>query len=176
MIKQYLYGNLIDNNNDILEDLDVIKFISTMYTMDRLFYFKSSLNIFSDINIFDRYTTSNIIHMGSKLNDFKLIDDYITWLEDLEYNKLGIPKPDKVIYLDISYLTSIKNIKSMNKVYDIHETEDALKRVEHIKNYIIDKCGWTRIVCDDKNNNMRPIDDITHDIKKEINIILKGDD
>ena len=48
----------------------------------------------------DRYVTSNIIYQMSKLPKEEW-NSFIDWLNDFEYKKLGIPKPDLVIYLDV---------------------------------------------------------------------------
>ena len=48
----------------------------------------------------DRYTTSNAVHQCAKLPKEQW-DEYLYWLFDFEYNKIGIPKPDQVIYLDV---------------------------------------------------------------------------
>ena len=48
----------------------------------------------------DRYVTSNIIYQMSKLPKEEW-NSFIDWLNDFEYEKLGIPKPDLVIYLDV---------------------------------------------------------------------------
>ena len=48
----------------------------------------------------DRYTTSNAVHQGSKLQGTERTD-FFDWLFDYEYRLLGLPKPDMVIYLDV---------------------------------------------------------------------------
>ena len=58
----------------------------------------------------DRYTTSNAVHQGSKLADGEL-PDFFRWLSDLEYEKMGLPKPDLVIYLDVDIETSLARMR-----------------------------------------------------------------
>ena len=48
----------------------------------------------------DRYTSSNAVHQAVKLPQSEW-DDYIKWLCDYEYEKLAVPKPDRIIYLDM---------------------------------------------------------------------------
>ena len=48
--------------------------------------------------ICNRYTPSNIGHQASKLPEDKR-NEFISWLEQLEYGELKIPKPTLVIYL-----------------------------------------------------------------------------
>ena len=63
----------------------------------------------------DRYATSNIIYQMSKLDKSEW-DNFIEWQEDFEYNKLSVPKPDKVIYLDVKPEVSQK---LMSKRYEV---------------------------------------------------------
>ena len=55
------------------------------------------------------------------------------WLYDFEYVKLGLPKPDLVIYLDVDVETSLRRMKHrQEKTHtsaDIHE-----KDIEYLKN------------------------------------------
>ena len=50
--------------------------------------------------IADRYTTSNAVHQASKLPPEERTV-FLNWLFELEYGKLGLPKPDLVLYLDM---------------------------------------------------------------------------
>lgn len=51
----------------------------------------------------DRYSTSNIVFQMSKLPRDEW-DAFIQWVQDYEYNKLGLPKPDCTVYLDMPLL------------------------------------------------------------------------
>mgnify|MGYP004589275715 CR=1 FL=1 len=53
------------------------------------------------IIVADRYTTSNGVHQCSKLPKEEW-NDFMDWLYDFEYSKMGIPAPDGVIYLNMS--------------------------------------------------------------------------
>lgn len=50
-------------------------------------------------------------------------DNFIEWQEDFEYNKLSVPKPDKVIYLDVKPEVSQK---LMSKRYEGDESKKDL--------------------------------------------------
>ena len=47
-----------------------------------------------------RYTTSNMIQQMGKLPQQQW-DTFLTWLKDYEYEKMGLPVPDQVIFLDM---------------------------------------------------------------------------
>ncbi|MBQ1451182.1 MAG: deoxynucleoside kinase, partial [Clostridia bacterium] len=59
----------------------------------------------------DRYATSNAAHQMTKLARDEW-DDYLAWLEDFEYVKIGIPKPSLVVFLDMPVEISQKLMTS----------------------------------------------------------------
>ena len=84
---------------------------SMFYATDRFASYKTGWGKFYEdggMVISDRYTTSNAIHQGCKLPDGKR-QDYLEWLYDFEYQKIGLPAPDLVIYLDVPTEISVKN-------------------------------------------------------------------
>lgn len=69
---------------------------STFYAVDRYAGFARGWKDFYDkggLIVCDRYTTSNAVHQGSKLQGEKQAE-FFTWLYDLEYDKMGLPRPD----------------------------------------------------------------------------------
>lgn len=116
----------------------------------------------------DRYTTSNAVHQGGKLAPEEQ-PAFFDWLFDLEYNKLGLPAPDAVIYLDMPTEQSVKLLRARESAThtkgDIHEVDadylascrkTALRAAEH--------CGWYRISCVDERGQLRTIEDIHREI------------
>jgi dTMP kinase len=51
--------------------------------------------------ISNRYVASNMGHQGAKINNPKRRRDFLQWVHELEYNTLGIPKPDCNIVLHV---------------------------------------------------------------------------
>lgn len=77
--------------------------------------------------LLDRYTQSSEIYQGADMLD----DDslaFADWLEDYEYNKLGLPRPDVIIYLDAPVEHIIKHINERSKLMgcskDLHEIDN----------------------------------------------------
>lgn len=102
----------------------------------------------------DRYTTSNIVHQASKLPREQW-DAFVEWLEDFEYQKLGLPRPDAVIYLDMHPQVSRKLLwaryggDGFNQ--DIHEKNLAYSEECRIcAHYAADKYGWSIVCCSDE--------------------------
>ncbi len=99
----------------------------------------------------DRYTTSNAYHQLEKIPQAEW-DGYLTWLEDFEYSKLGIPKPDFVIYLDMPVAVSQQLMKercrATNTEQDVHEADVAyLNRCRAAAMYAAGKLGWHVVPC-----------------------------
>ena len=165
IIQDYLNG--VYNSYEFDNIYDKVKFISDMYTMNRVEFFDNIYNP-SKNYIFDRYTTSNILHMGAILQEKSLIDKYIKDLSDYEYTWFNLPEPDLVLFLDIPKELCIDNIAKRNTTHDIHETNEYIDKLYNIKDYIIEKCGWRIIRCGSNINGMYPIDKITASIISEI--------
>ena len=101
----------------------------------------------------DRYATSNSIYQMEKL-DRSEWDSYLDWSEDFEYNKIGIPKPDAVIFLDMPVEISQKLMTSRyggdEGKKDVHEADvEFLKRCRESALYAAEKQGWNVVSCSD---------------------------
>ena len=99
----------------------------------------------------DRYATSNSIYQMEKLDKSEW-DSYLKWSEDFEYVKIGIPKPDLVIYLDMPIeisqrlMTSRYNGDEDKK--DVHEADvEFLKKCRTSALFAAEKQGWKVISC-----------------------------
>ncbi len=119
----------------------------------------------------DRYTTSNAAHQMTKLQKSEW-DEYLAWLEDFEYVKIGIPKPTLVIFLDmpveISQKLMTRRYEGDENKKDVHEANvEYLKQCREAGLYAAEKLGWTVIACSD-GNEPRSIDDIAADIKAAV--------
>ena len=108
--------------------------------------------------------------------DEKDWDSFLDWSADFEYNKIGIPKPDLVIYLDMPVEISQRLMTSRyngdeNKK-DVHEANvDFLNRCRRSALYTAKKQGWAVIPCSDGEKPL-PVEEIHNTviefIKKEL--------
>ena len=57
----------------------------------------------------DRYVSSNLIHQGSKLEGKEALE-FFDWLYDFEFDKLGLPRPDAVLFLDVPPSAAVKQV------------------------------------------------------------------
>ena len=101
----------------------------------------------------DRYATSNSIYQMEKLDKSEW-DSYLEWSADFEYNKIGIPSPDAVIYLDmpieISQQLMSKRYEGDEDKKDVHEANvEFLKKCRESALYAAEKQGWHIVECSD---------------------------
>jgi len=63
----------------------------------------------------NRYVSANQIHQGGKIKNTKKRNDFIKWLDKMEYEVFKIPRPDRVFYLSVPMNIILKLIKERNK-------------------------------------------------------------
>ena len=146
---------------------------STFYAIDRFASYRKDWGealLAGDVIIADRYTMSNMIHQGAKIKDEKELHEYIEWLCDLEFNKFKLPRPDKVIFLDMPMEFRIGLLESRGEKVtgrhekDIHESDMEYLRDAHIcAGKIAREQGWS-IVSVVRDNRLREIEDVHREI------------
>ena len=80
-----------------------------MYAYDRAITWETKLKEEYEngsIILLDRYTTSSIIYQSTLIENKNVKKDFIDYISDYEYNKLGIGKPDLVIFLTLFWYSS----------------------------------------------------------------------
>lgn len=168
LVKMYLNGEFGKKPGDVNAYA-----ASLFYAVDRFASYKTNWGEYYEQNgviLSGRYTTSNAVHQTSKMDESQWAD-FLDWLYDLEYNKVGIPKPDKVIFLDMPVEVSQKLLSGRYKgdetKKDIHESDTAyLDKCRKAAMFTAKYSGWTVIPCA-KDGEPRPIEDIANDILEE---------
>lgn len=168
LVKMYLGGDFGKNPSDVNAYA-----ASVFYTVDRYASYKQAWGEFYEAGgtiVSGRYTTSNAVHQTSKLprNEW---EGFLDWLYDFEYNKIAIPKPDKVIFLDMPIEVSQKLLDGRyaenGGKKDIHERDvEYLNRCREAARFTAEYSGWTVIPCA-KDGEARSIEDISGDILNE---------
>ncbi len=165
LVKMYLGGELGDTPDDVNAYA-----ASSFYAVDRVAsfikYWKKDYEE-CDYIVADRYVTSNIIYQMSKVPDSER-DEYIEWCEDYEYNRLCVPRPDIVIYLDMPPAVSQKLMSGRyngdESKKDIHEKNmDFLLSCRKSALYALHKLSWVHISCAD-GDEPKSIETITQQI------------
>ncbi|MDF2879481.1 MAG: thymidylate kinase [Clostridiaceae bacterium] len=165
-VQMYLNGEFGSNANDVNPYS-----ASTFYAVDRYASYKSDWESFykennSNIMLLDRYTTANMIHQASKFNNSGERERFLDWLWDLEFVKMGLPIPDKVIFLDMppevgQHVNKNRNNKITGKSdKDIHEKDlDYMKKSYENAIWVAEKYKWIKVSCiKSKNFNLLPND------------------
>lgn len=145
LIRMYLNGAFGTHPSDVNAYA-----ASTFFAVDRYSSYRTDWGeIYENggLILSDRYTTSNAIHQGSKLPEAEL-PAFFDWLYDLEYGKMGLPRPDLVLYLDVDLPTSLKRMQhrqeKLNTKADIHEQDEAyLENCLRIGRLAAAHYGWT---------------------------------
>ena len=141
---------------------------SAFYAVDRLATIKQlNLDEF-DFVLFDRYTPSNMIHQSTRIEDEQELSKFLDWLEDFEYGKLALPKPDKILFLDMPAEFSIKLARARAELKngqsrDIQEEDSThLFKAYNRAKYVAEKFNWLTIKCVDEE--IKEIEEIHNNI------------
>jgi dTMP kinase len=137
------------------------KIASVLYAADR---WESSKELIGWLRsgyvvIANRYVSANQIHQGGKIKNTNKRNNFIKWLNEMEYEVFNIPRPDITLYLDLPTKIVLKlledrNSSKMKRAYlkkkkDVHESDvdflinsrkSALWLAKTQKN-------WTKIDC-----------------------------
>lgn len=170
LVKLYLNGNLAKNPQDINAYA-----ASSFYAVDRFASFKQFWESYYNDGytiIAGRYVSSNAIHQMIKLPQSEW-DSYLKWLDDYEYNKLCLPRPDKIIFLNLPTKIATELIEQRyhgNKSKkDIHEMDIEYQSMCQISaSYAAKTQGWCVIECAE-DDEILPIVAITKQIMNAIN-------
>jgi dTMP kinase len=109
--------------------------------------------------VLDRYVSSNQIHQGGKILNPKRQREFLTWLDTMEHGVFGLPRPDRIIYLDVPTQISQSLLKTEDqkrkKIYvskrktDLVENdEEYMRRSRENALKLVKKLNaWTKIDC-----------------------------
>ena len=162
------------------------KIVSVLYAADR---WESSEGIKKMLYngttvVLDRYVSANQIHQGGKIKSAKKRNDFMKWLDEMEYSVFKIPRPDITLYLDLSTKIVLELLKKrdsskikreyLKKKKDVHEADvnflvnsrkSALKLSKEIPNFIKIECS--------KNNKILSREVIHEIIYEKVKKVLK---
>ncbi len=173
IVKRYLYNEFGAANN-----IDP-KLASILYAEDR-FAAKKIIEDALDAGktvICNRYVESNMGHQGGKIKDKNEREEFIKWLEDLEYNNFALPKPDAVVFLYMPYQIGMELKKGREGEADGHESsEEHLKNAEQAYLHLAKFLNMVKISCapDRTLNSLRTPEDISKELYKYIKELLSS--
>ena len=141
------------------------KVASLYFAADRYYNLQQIIDYLDKnyIVIMDRYVSSNMAHQGGKIKDKEQRQEMYQWLEKLEYELLGLIKPDITIFLHMPSEYT-KDLKKNRISLDEHEKdEEHLKQAELAYLELKDKYNFITIDCI-KNNRIKTIEEIHNEI------------
>lgn len=150
-------------------------FVNSLYAVDRKITWDSKLKKAYDDGLtilLDRYTTSSLIYQAALMSEDEK-KKFVSYVCDYEYEKLGIQKPDKVIFLKAPFelVTKMRNKRQENDgiVNDIHESDiDFMRKVYDSALFLSEYLNWNVVECT-HGNNMASIDEIHEKVYKLVN-------
>ena len=169
LVRMYLRGDFGRDPSDVNAYA-----ASSFYAADRFAGYKADWGPFYEeggIIIADRYTTSNAIHQCSKLPEREW-DGFLEWLFHFEYELLGIPAPDEVIYLQVDPQISQELMtgryrgdenKKDNHERNLQYQEQSAKAAAYCGEHL----GWRVIHCG-LNGKRRSVEDIHSEVLETI--------
>lgn len=165
LVKMYLGGEFGDKPGDVNAYA-----ASLFYAVDRFASYKKYWSEYYNAGgtvIAGRYVTSNAVHQTAKLPREQW-DEYLDWLYSLEYGKVGIPKPDLVIFLDmpneLSKRLMEKRYQGDEEKKDIHERDELYRSCcRDAAIYNVEHAGWKVISCVE-GDCVRSVESIAKDV------------
>lgn len=157
-------------------------FINSLYAHDRAITWRMKLKeVYSKGRtiLLDRYTTSSLIYQSAGFKTKQEKKDFIDYVIDFEYNKLGIQQPDVVIFLhaplELVNKMRAKRTGNPGVQHDIHERDlEYMKEVYDNAMFVAQHLGWTMINCGTKDGKrMRNIESIHQEIYQKIQELYK---
>ena len=169
----YLHGALGNKPGDVNAYA-----ASVLYAVDRFASYQEDWGRFYEaggIVVANRYTTSNAVHQASKLPADER-REFLDWLFDLEYHRMGLPEPDLVLYLDLPTEVSEQMLRRREQATataaDIHEQDgDYLRRCRESARQIARDLGWSVVDCAE-GDHPRTVEDIRQEVLRRAEPLL----
>ena len=151
------------------------KVASLYYAADRLYNvgkINKSLNEGKTV-IIDRYVESNMAFQGSKFDTKEERKKMFEWLETLEYDLIGLPRPDNILFLYMPYEYACELKRNRKELPDQNELdENLLKRAEATYLELAELYKYSVVSCV-KDDEIRSIDDISNEVYSKVKTMIK---
>lgn len=157
--------NILGKNNAplFMEGMNNIppKVAALYYAADRAYNIEKITKLLdSGVNvILDRYVESNMAYQAAKFTEMKDKINMLLWMEQLEFNLLDLPRPDKVVFLYLPYEYRKDKIKN---------NEEILKNTESVYSLMAERYNFDIINCV-KEDKIKSIEEINDEIVSIVN-------
>lgn len=176
LIRMYLGGEFGTHPQDVNPYA-----ASAFYAVDRYASLKKVWGRFYEeggLILTDRYSTSNAVHQAVKCSPAER-PAFLRWLDEFEHDKLGLPRPDLVLYLDMPTQQAVQLLRSREAAThtqaDIHELDTGyLAACRDCALEAARVLGWQVIPCME-GDRLRSIEEIHQDILDRALPVLTGE-
>jgi len=152
MVGQYLKGEY----GDVFKISPYLS--SLLYALDRWSAAEQIRKLLKagTIVLANRFTSSNIIHQAAKFTTEKERTEYNAWISQVEFKELHVPKPNRVVFLDVPPNISWGLIERRNRKNhpqgskrDKHESSRShlRKAYESARKYASRHPDWMVVSC-----------------------------
>lgn len=174
LVRMYLDGEFGSDPGDVNAYA-----ASAFYAVDRFASFRRDWKADYDrgsVILCDRYVTSNMVYQMGKAPREEW-DQYLAWMEDFEYGKLGLPKPDLVLFLDmpveVSQKLLLQRYHGDSGKKDIHESHlEFLRSCGECARYAGERLHWKVIPCA-KEGEPLPVEEIHQAVLHQVEAVLR---
>ena len=169
-----LISNYLSGSYGNIKDLSPY-FINSLYAIDRKIVCDNFEKLDKDIILVDRYTSSSLIYQSALIKNIYEKKDFIDFVNDYEFNKLKVKKPDKVIFLTAPFdvISKMRNKRINNSFLskDIHEEDiEFMRTVYDNARFMANFLSWDVVNCCN-GNEMKSKEEIHNEIYK---LVKKG--
>jgi len=175
LVRMYLSGALGKNPADTNAYA-----ASMLFAADRYISYRTKWEKYAHdpdtVIIANRYTTANAVHQLAKLGR-ELWDEFLSWLWDFEFSRLGVPKPDLILYFDIPPAASMRLVdersRQTGQKKDIHELDrEYIENCYTAAQFAANRLKWHIIsCCEPLSEKMRTKEDIFDDIVSAVSFL-----
>lgn len=174
LIRMYLAGEFGTHPQDVNPYA-----ASAFYAVDRYASLKKVWGEYYEqggLVLTDRYTTSNAVHQAVKCAPQER-EAFLRWLDDFEHDKLGLPRADLVLYLDMPTRCSLELLRSREAAThtqgDIHEVDpDYLAACRDSALQAARLLGWQVIPCVTGDGRLRTVEEIHREVWSLVSPLL----
>ena len=172
---QNTYGHLIDDclKGDCGDFMGLDpKIAATLFAVDRYESKKELMEWLEEgrVVILDRYVSANMLHQGAKIDDPDQREEFLRWLDHVEYEIFGMPRPDITVYLEVPPEESQKLLEYVVSIGaekpDVAEVDVAhQQKVAECANYLRQsRDKWITVQCLNDEGHLRTREDIHEEL------------
>lgn len=148
LIKMYLRG-------DFGGDAEAVNpyAAAAFYAVDRFAGFVNWKEFYNGggLVLSDRYVGSNMAYQAAKFTKRTDRTKFLSWLDDLEYERFKLPRPNMTIFLDMPPAISAMLRKERGRE-DIHESDaEYMEKIYNVYKEIAQKFNWKVVNCANKD-------------------------